>query len=126
MKDRKLNKIRNTYRSVLKPDFAGPQGSYAAQRRKSAALIALLFAHHRLIPKDHPAVNPDSPAPVYRLVWIAWELLDLRLDNLWRIFVFASFAVPWLLIWLTVIAFLAALIARWANHGGPITSRLSR
>jgi hypothetical protein len=63
-----------------------------------------------LIPRRHPAVDLDNPAPVRRQLWIAWQLLDLRFSNWRRILTFASAALPWVLIWFGIAAFFVVVV----------------
>lgn len=78
-----------------------------------AWVIANLFVHHELISTDYPAVRGEKSFAMVRLLWAAWELLDLHPRNWRRIVMFGSFAVPCLLMWLTIIAFLLSCLARY-------------
>jgi hypothetical protein len=109
-KEKPKGAIFRFVRSAFNPDLKDAINSYREQRRPFINQIAALFIYHKLIPKDHPAVNPDNPAPVARIAWEAWQLLELRPRNWWRIVVFASFAVPWLLFWLSVIAMILVFL----------------
>ena len=79
-------------------------------RRGIAAVFAWSMVRNKLIPRGHPAVNLHNPAPVWRQLAIAWRLLDLRPSNWQRVLIFASCALPWVLIWFGIASFLVVMV----------------
>lgn len=110
MEDDNDKKPRKSFWSWFDPDLSGDFRAYAKRRSESARTLAGLFVHFKLIPPDHPAVKADQSFPMVRLVWATWQLLDLHPGNWRRILIFGSFAVPWVVMWVAITAFVLHLI----------------